>query len=111
MLLVIFHATLRDPDPTYTLTAARMRELALGTFGCVRFESVQEGDREMTISYWNSETDITAWKDHPEHRKAQELGRSKWYAEYRVEVARLERAYQHPPGERRGSAEEHRHER
>lgn len=73
-----------------------MRELALGSFGCLRFESVQEGDRELTVSYWSSEADIAAWRAHPEHREAQEQGRTRWYSSYQVEVTRVERAYGFP---------------
>lgn len=74
MHVVIFQAVVKELDEEYSRTAARMRELAIGSFGCVRFESVQEGDREITLSYWNSEADIVAWRGHPEHRQAQEQG-------------------------------------
>lgn len=102
MHVVIFQAVVKALDEEYSSTAARMRELAMGSFGCVRFESVQEGNREITLSYWNSEADIVAWRAHPEHRKAQELGKAKWYASYQVEVAKVERSYGVP-----GSAPSH----
>lgn len=46
MHVVIFSTVLRDPDTSFFTTAARTRELALGSFGCLRFEFVQEGDPE-----------------------------------------------------------------
>lgn len=97
MHVVIFQAVVKELDEEYSRTAARMRDLAIGSFGCVRFESVQEGDREITLSYWNSEADIVAWRGHPEHRQAQEQGKERWYASYQVEVAKVERSYGFPP--------------
>jgi heme-degrading monooxygenase HmoA len=96
--LVIFQATARDPDEEYARTAARLRELALRECGCLEFVSVTEGDREISLSYWRDEESIHAWKQHADHIMAQELGRARWYARYRVEVARIERSYRSPGG-------------
>jgi len=93
MIVVIFKATLRELDESYGPTAARMRHLALEEFGCVEFVSVCEGGTEISLSYWNDEAQIQAWRAHPEHRAAQEMGQSRWYASYTVEVARIERSY------------------
>ena len=72
---------------------ARMRELALGTFGCLDFHAVTEGVHEVALSYWPDEASIRAWKAHPEHVLAQSAGRDRWYASYTVEVAEVTRAY------------------
>lgn len=96
MYLVIFRATIRQPDPEYSQTAARMRELALNEFGCLGFHSVTEGKEEISLSYWPDEASIQTWKTHPEHQRAQQLGRERWYEHYSVEVARIERAYRIP---------------
>lgn len=45
-----------------------------------------------------AEESIHAWKQHADHIMAQELGRARWYARYRVEVARIERSYRSPGG-------------
>lgn len=92
---VIFIADVRDLDDLYSRTAARMRDLALGEFGCLEFTSVAEGGREIAISYWAELEDIRAWKQHAEHRAAQTLGRERWYRAYRVQVVRIEREYGH----------------
>jgi len=91
--VVIFRATIRQPDAEYVSTAARMRELALGEFGCLEFHSVTEGQDEVSLSYWPSEESIRAWKAHPEHIEAQTAGRERWYHSYSVQVARVEREY------------------
>ena len=94
MYAVIFKATTKQLDDEYSQTSARMRELAKSKYGCEEFVSAQEGDQEIAISYWHSEQDIQAWKDDPEHRRAQALGKTRWYQSYRVEVVQILRSYQ-----------------
>jgi len=90
---VIFMAEIAQLDDEYYRIAARMRELAQGQYGCVEFVSVAEGEREITISYWDSEAQIRAWKQDPEHLLAQDAGRSKWYKSYTVQVVEVQRQY------------------
>jgi heme-degrading monooxygenase HmoA len=94
MYAVIFRATIKHVDDEYLQTAERMRELAKRRYGCEDFVSLQEGDQEIAISYWHSVQDIQAWKDDPEHRRAQALGKTRWYQSYRVEVVQVVRNYQ-----------------
>lgn len=91
MYIVIFKAILKSLDENYYQTAERMRELALKDYGCVQVDSVCDGDREITLSYWKSEEAILAWKNNPEHLRAQKLGVSQWYESYQVEVVKLNR--------------------
>lgn len=93
MYVVIFRATVRELDAEYSAVAARMRELALGQFGCIEFHSVTEGIKEVSLSYWPSEESIRAWKAHPEHVLAQRAGRERWYKSYSVQVAQVSREY------------------
>lgn len=93
MYVVIFRARVRALDDEYSRVAARMRELALGQFGCTGFHAVTEGQDEVALSYWPSEEAIRAWKSHPEHVLAQQAGRERWYASYFVEVAQITREY------------------
>ncbi|WP_455222122.1 antibiotic biosynthesis monooxygenase family protein [Kaarinaea lacus] len=93
MYAVIFRAEINELDESYSDTAARMQELAKTKYGCIDFVAVTEGNQEITISYWNSEEQILAWKQDPEHQLAQKLGRSKWYKSYQVQVVKVEREY------------------
>lgn len=97
MFIVIFRATVRQTDSEYSLVAARMRELALGQFGCLEFAAVTEGSTEIALSYWPSEAHIRAWKAHAEHVLAQQLGRERWYEAYTVQVAEVTREYRFAP--------------
>lgn len=93
MFVVIFRARVRQFDEEYSRTAARLRELALTEFGCLEFQAMTEGRDEIALSYWPSEENIRAWKSHPEHLQAQQLGRERWYESYSVQVAEVGRQY------------------
>lgn len=93
MFTVIFKAQIAQLDDEYFKTASRMRELAMGQYGCKDFVSVTEGDSEISISYWENMEQISAWKRDPEHMLAQERGKTKWYASYNVEIASIVHNY------------------
>lgn len=93
MYAVIFRAEIKQLDAGYSDIAQRMRELALGEYRCLEFVSSSEGNIEVAISYWESLEDIQAWKNNPEHRRAQELGKSRWYKSYNVQVVEVLRVY------------------
>jgi len=93
---VIFRARVRQFDEDYSRTAERMRELAIGCFGCLEFHAVTEGQHEVALSYWPDEESIRAWRNHPEHVLAQHAGRDRWYESYSVQVAEVTREYRVP---------------
>jgi heme-degrading monooxygenase HmoA len=93
MYAVIFRAEINTLDQNYAETAAGLRELAKNKYGCTGFVAVTEGNREITLSYWPSLEHIKAWKEDPEHQAAQELGRTRWYTSYKVQVVKIEREY------------------
>ncbi len=47
----------------------------------------------VAISYWPDQASIQAWKSDPEHLLVQQQGRAQWYADYKVQVVRIEREY------------------
>jgi heme-degrading monooxygenase HmoA len=94
MYVVIFKAKVKALDADYAATAERLRTLALEQFNCIAFEAFSENGNEVALSYWHSEADIRAWKQHLPHLDAQQAGRSRWYSAYTVEVARIERRYE-----------------
>lgn len=93
MYAVIFRAEFDVVDDTYYETAARLRQLALDNYGCIEFTAVAEQTREIAVSYWLSLDQIKAWKQDPEHQKAQQLGRDRWYKSYQVQIVTVEHEY------------------
>lgn len=96
MYAVLFKAVLKSTDEQYLQMANKLRELAVHKYGCLEFVSLNQDNQEISISYWPDEENIKRWKQDPEHRLAQELGRSKWYESYRIEVVKVLRAYGYP---------------
>ena len=90
---VIFTSLRTEGDELYGEMAALMQDLARQEPGYLGFESAQEGDFEITVSYWRDPEALTTWKRHLDHAAAQRLGRERWYSAYRVRIARVERAY------------------
>lgn len=89
---VIFSSHRTEGDDGYGDMAGRMVELAAEQPGFLGFESAREG-LGITVSYWESLESIASWKSNSEHSEAQRLGRKKWYSEFRVRVAKVEREY------------------
>lgn len=91
---VIFSTHRAAGDNGYAEMAARMEELAATMPGFLGIESARGEDGfGITVSYWESEEAISDWKKHAAHKIAQARGRSDWYSDYTVRVARVERAY------------------
>lgn len=91
---VIFISRRRaEPADGYDAMARRMMALAQEMPGFLGADSVRDADGEgITVSYWRSREDIAAWRAHPEHVEAQQLGRERFYEHYRLHVARIDRS-------------------
>lgn len=92
---VIFTAVFSGREAEeYSETASRMVDLAKAHPGFLGYESAQgENGGEITVSYWDSEDAIRAWKRNTEHLTAQKRGREAFYNAYHIRIARVERAY------------------
>ena len=77
--------------------ADHMVELGSGMPGFLGIDSVRDASGlGITVSYWQDEASIAAWRAHGEHTVAQDLGMRQWYAHYDVHVAKVERSYSGP---------------
>ena len=91
---VIFTSQRTEGDAGYADMAERMVALAAQQPGFLGVESVRGADGlGITVSYWESEQAIAAWRANAEHSVARQQGREKWYAGFALRVARVERAY------------------
>ncbi len=93
MYAVIFRAEIKELDESYSDMAAKMRSLAIDKYGCSEFTAVTEGKQEIAVSYWENKELINQWKQDSQHLVAQELGRSKSYKSYQVQVVEIIREY------------------
>lgn len=91
---VIFTSQRISGAAGYDQMAVAMEELAAQQPGYLGHESARSADGfGITVSYWRDEESVKRWKDVAQHRGAQRQGRERWYSNYDVRVARVERAY------------------
>lgn len=78
-----------------------MLELAAQQPGYLGVESARDADGfGITVSYWRDAADAARFRAVAEHRLAQQAGRERFYAEYRLRVASVMRdvAFRAPEG-------------
>ena len=99
MMVTVFRSRLRPEHvEEYQQLAPRMRALAESMPGFVSAKTFTAADGErVSIEEFESPETLEAWRNHPEHREAQRLGREKFYSEFHVQVCRVEREYDMPP--------------
>ena len=91
---VIFTSLRTEGDNGYADMAMRMLALAARQPGFLGVESARDRDGlGITVSYWADLDSIRAWKQHPEHQKAQKLGLEQWYADCKTRISKVERDY------------------
>ena len=97
MIAVIFEVWPKsDHMQDYLSTAQELRALLESTKGFVsieRFESLTEEGKILSLSFFEDEEAIAAWRNTLEHRKAQALGRTKYFSDYRLRIASVVRDY------------------
>ena len=98
MKLIAFRSRLRDDvGPDDAETADAMFEAARSLPGFVDFRAYEAADGErLALVWWKDDASLRAWREDPAHRKAQQLGRERWYVAYDLDVASIERSSHFP---------------
>ena len=88
-IVTVFRSRLNSGNAVeYSAVAERMHDLATKMPGYVEHKSFQSEDGErVTIVTFADQSSHDAWRNHPEHRAAQQQGRERFYSEYSVTVA------------------------
>ena len=79
-------------DKPYADMAAEMMELASKQPGFLGVDHARD-TVGITVSYWDSLQSIAEWKSQTRHKKAQQMGRERWYESYTIRICRVEREY------------------
>ena len=96
---VIFTSVLGDNREGYDAMGTALVALAEKQPGYLGIETTRGADGlGITVSYWEDEDSILAWKQQTQHLLAQKNGIEKWYTHYELRVAKVERAYSGPEG-------------
>jgi heme-degrading monooxygenase HmoA len=87
-VVTVFRSRLRGEGAAeYDETAGRMVDIASSMPGLVEVKTFSAEDAErVTLVTFESIESHNAWRDHPEHRQAQRMGRERFYSEYRIVV-------------------------
>lgn len=88
MIITVFRSRLMPGlQDEYVALADRMREIAEGMPGYISHKGfwAEDGER-VTIVEFETEAAQRAWRMHPEHVKAQRLGRERYYSAYDIKV-------------------------
>lgn len=74
--------------------AEAMERLAAEQDGYLGIEAARDTNGlGLTVSYWRDEDAARAWKQVAAHLVAQRQGRERWYSDYRVRIATVQRDY------------------
>ena len=101
MIVTVFRSRLREGvQEDYLRLVERMREIAVAMPGYISHKGfwAEDGER-VTIVEFETEETLRAWRMHPEHRAAQQLGREKYYTEYHSAVCQVLRENRFGPSE------------
>ena len=90
---VIFTSIRTDVEDGYADMANLMVELAEQQDGYLGMETAHN-EIGITVSYWRDLESIRKWKEHADHKVAQEKGRTNWYSGYKTRIALVERDYE-----------------
>jgi len=90
---VIFISVLNENAKGYAEEAAKMEALVKQQEGFVSMESARD-TVGITVSYWESLEAIKKWKMQEAHAQARSKGNTDFYKSYKVQVCKIERAYE-----------------
>ena len=97
MIAMIFEFTAsHEHFDEYMREAAALRPLLSGIRGFIsveRFESKTTPGKFVSIGFFEDESALREWRNLPEHRRAQQLGRTRLFKNYRLRIASVIRDY------------------
>ena len=97
MIAVIFEVEPADGQMNAYLDVAGPLRAELekipGFISVERFQSLTDPKKLLSLSFFENEEAVTAWRNLPVHRAGQSAGRNKLFAGYRLRVAHVLRDY------------------
>lgn len=93
-ILTVFRSRLRpEAEAAYHTLAVEMSQLASETPGFLEEKTFVAGDGErVTLVLFSDSFSHAAWRDHPRHREAQDIGKQSLYSEYQLYSAEIDYA-------------------
>jgi heme-degrading monooxygenase HmoA len=96
MVVIVFRARIKpEVDPqALAQVGQRMYELASSMPGYISYKdfAAEDGENVSIIEFESLET-LAHWREHPEHKLAQQRGREEFFSEYHIQVCTPVRDY------------------
>ena len=89
MIVVVFRGRLRPGVDQHALAqlGERMYSIASSMPGYISYKDFAAEDGEsVSIVEFDSHETLAAWRDHAEHKAAQQRGRDEFFSEYHIQV-------------------------
>ena len=97
MIAVIFEVLpFPESKQDYLDIAAQLKPLLVEMDGFIsieRFQSLENPDKLLSLSFWRDEEAVANWRNTEQHRCAQGRGREEVFADYRIRIASVVRDY------------------
>jgi heme-degrading monooxygenase HmoA len=92
MVIAVVRVTLRDDIDLNEFGKLEEKMLALGSsmpgFQEIKEFKADDGESLMLVSF-ETRADMIRWRDHPNHRKAQQRGRKRYFSRYDVKICEV----------------------
>lgn len=102
MIAVLFEAdAIPEQQDRYFELAAELKPLLDDVEGFIsieRFQSLSTQGKILSLSWWENEASVLAWKKNPKHQAAQSEGRNSVFSFYRIRVVEVLRDYSSEKG-------------
>src|ERR1700744_3676070 len=98
MVITLFRSRLRpEHQNEYSEWATKIHDLAVTMPGFISVKTfaAEDGER-ITVVEFESEETMRAWRNQADHREAQDLGRKRFYSQYRIQICQPIRDYSCP---------------
>jgi len=96
-IAVIFEVTLHEGKQKEYLEIAAELKTELGKIpgfiSIERFQSLTQPDKLLSLSFWESEDAVQKWRNSELHRRAQSVGRTLIFKDYRLRIGDIIRDY------------------
>ena len=88
MVVIVFRSRIRPGiAERYYETADKMAAMARSMPGFISYKGFTSDDGErVTIHEWETPEHLKAWREHPDHKRVQAVGREEFYEEYSLHV-------------------------
>ena len=97
MYAVIFEVEInKTKQEEYLSIASELKKQLVNMNGFIsieRFSSLINENKILSLSFWEDEESIKAWKQNFDHNNAQRKGRDSIFKDYRIRIANVERDY------------------